>query len=231
VNVFKKVLLASVATAAVAAVSAPAMAEEGLMGGELSANVAFVSDYRFRGVSFSGEDFAIQGGLDWGHESGFYIGTWGSSQSSSDAEIDVYAGFSGEAEGVSYDVGVIGYLFDGTLNPNGTGDIVEVYASVGADLGVAAATAGVYYGLDALDNTNDYFYPYLDVSVPLGEDVPVSLDGHVGITTGNGGDVIDWSIGVSTSYAGLDFSLAYVDTDAAGTLTDATAVFSVGASF
>ena len=74
VNVFKKVLLASVATAAVAAVSAPAMAEEGLMGGELSANVAFVSDYRFRGVSFSGEDFAIQGGLDWGHESGFRNG-------------------------------------------------------------------------------------------------------------------------------------------------------------
>ena len=30
----------------------------------LSANVAFTSDYRFRGVSFSEGDFAIQGGFD-----------------------------------------------------------------------------------------------------------------------------------------------------------------------
>ena len=44
----------------------------------LTANVSLVSDYRFRGVSQSFRRPAVQGGVDWAHDSGFYVGTWAS---------------------------------------------------------------------------------------------------------------------------------------------------------
>ena len=40
----------------------------------VSGSVALVSDYRFRGVSQSDEEAAIQGGITLTHESGFYAG-------------------------------------------------------------------------------------------------------------------------------------------------------------
>ena len=42
---------------------------------DISANVALVSDYRFRGISQSNENPAIQGGFDYAFENGFYVGT------------------------------------------------------------------------------------------------------------------------------------------------------------
>ena len=80
-------------------VAAPAFAQD-QSDISVSANVAMVTDYRFRGVSYSGGDFAIQGGFDVAHSSGFYIGTWASSLDDEttgygDTELDVYGGYSG----------------------------------------------------------------------------------------------------------------------------------------
>jgi uncharacterized protein (TIGR02001 family) len=44
----------------------------------VSANIGAVSNYIWRGVTQTGDQAAIQGGLDYGHESGFYLGTWAS---------------------------------------------------------------------------------------------------------------------------------------------------------
>ena len=74
------------------AITPQAMAEDDLT---LGANVAIVSDYRFRGVSQSDEKLAIQGGLDVAHSSGFYLSTWGSSINDfngSETELDIYGG-------------------------------------------------------------------------------------------------------------------------------------------
>ena len=87
----------------------------------VTGNVAGVTDYRFRGLSYSGGDFAIQGGVAVNHSSGFYIGTWGSSleQDALDiygsAEVDIYGGWTGEvASGLTADVGMTYYVY-----PNG----------------------------------------------------------------------------------------------------------------
>ena len=45
---------------------------------EITGNVSLTSDYKFRGISQSDESPAIQGGLDYAHDSGFYVGTWAS---------------------------------------------------------------------------------------------------------------------------------------------------------
>lgn len=54
---------------------APALAAED---SHFSANVAVTSDYRFRGVSQSAKDPALQGGVDYTHPTGLYLGAWGS---------------------------------------------------------------------------------------------------------------------------------------------------------
>ncbi|WP_321394341.1 TorF family putative porin [Emcibacter sp.] len=228
----KSAILASVATVAIASAAAPAFAEEeGFLGGEVSANVAITTQYRFRGVSLSNEDIAIQGGLDYSHESGFYVGTWMSSMDDTvafgETEMDVYAGYGGEIEGFSYDIGLLMYVY-----PSGnSSDYLEAYGSVGADLGVASATVGMAYAFSS-DNTGDqdniYVYGDLESAIP---DTPFTVSAHLGYEDGFFDSKLDWSIGASVAYGGLDFGLAYVDTDMAGDMTDATVVFSVGASF
>ena len=68
----------------------------------ISGNVALTTDYRFRGISQSDESPAIQGGFDFEHDSGFYLGAWGSSVDFDTngagydgcLELDLYGGFS-----------------------------------------------------------------------------------------------------------------------------------------
>ena len=185
-----------------------------------SANVALTSEYRFRGVDLSGGDVAVQGGLDLGHESGFYVGTWASTLDNDtvgfgDIELDVYGGWSGDVgEGVALDVGVIGYLYP-DAGP-GDFDYVEFYSSLGFTLGPAETTVGVAYApeQDSLGGT-DNLYVYSDVGVGI-PNTPVTLTGHLGYTDGfltftDDGDAFDWSIGAEANiYGPLTLSAAYV---------------------
>ncbi|HBD38686.1 MAG TPA: hypothetical protein DC084_34445, partial [Cupriavidus sp.] len=62
-----------------AAAPAAAPAAEPASPHTITANVSLVSDYRYRGLSQTNRRPAIQGGFDYAHESGFYIGNWNSS--------------------------------------------------------------------------------------------------------------------------------------------------------
>src|SRR3546814_3220400 len=66
---------AALSDAALAQDSGPAAASAF----DISANVSLTSDYRFRGISLSDKGPAIQGGVDIGHDSGFFGGGWASS--------------------------------------------------------------------------------------------------------------------------------------------------------
>jgi len=68
-------LFATAAFAQTAPAAAPAAPEVN----SITANVTVVSDYRYRGISQSNMKPAIQGGFDYAHKSGFYIGNWNSS--------------------------------------------------------------------------------------------------------------------------------------------------------
>jgi uncharacterized protein (TIGR02001 family) len=101
----KKLLLASAAAAAfttsVAQAQTPAPTAEHTVTG----NMTIATDYRFRGISQTfGEGFftpgpAIQGGIDYSHSSGVYLGNWNSNISGnqypngSSIEMDFYGGW------------------------------------------------------------------------------------------------------------------------------------------
>ena len=121
---------------------------------ELSGNVAIVSDYRFRGVSLSGGDPAIQGGIDLAHQSGFYAGTWASSIDGGDAfgemELDLYAGYStGIGNGLTLDAGLLYYVYP-TGDDGSETDYFEPYDSIGFLIDPAEAKAGVAYALSLI---------------------------------------------------------------------------------
>lgn len=206
----------------------------GESGIELSGNVALVSDYRFRGVSFSDGDVALQGGIDLAHSSGLYIGTWGSTISGGtpfgELELDLYAGWSGEvSDGVTFDIGLLYYVYPTERElADALGvdtDYFEPYASVSFGLGPASATLGVAYAWDqsALgDEDNFYIYTDFEYGIP---DTPITLSAHLGYTDGvfatdvdpvtfNQSGSFDWGLGASWAVTdSLSLGLNYVDTE------------------
>ena len=186
-----------------------------------------VSDYRFRGLSLSGGDFAVQGTINLNHSSGFYVGTWASSLEDTpvygSTEVDVYGGWTGAlGGGITADVGVLYYVY-----PNGRvgkANYFEPYASLTAAIGPATAKLGVAYApsQDSLGNDdNTYVFTDLGAGIPS---TPISVAAHLGyadgvqspdLLTGSGtGGGFDYSVGatyaitpkfsVGASYVGVD---------------------------
>ncbi|MGD2161208.1 MAG: TorF family putative porin [Gammaproteobacteria bacterium] len=116
----------------------------GVASAELTGNAAITNNYIWRGVTQTTDQAAGQGGLDYSI-GGFYAGTWLSNVDFSGLgdgyEMDVYAGFGGEAGGLGYGLGVITYQYPVTPNFNFT----EVYAS-GT---LSVVTVGIAYTVDA----------------------------------------------------------------------------------
>lgn len=254
----KNLLRAATAASVLAgslAVAAPAFAQDE-SDISVSANVAMVTDYRFRGVSYSGGDFAIQGGFDIAHSSGFYVGTWASSLDDQtagygDTELDIYGGYSGAInDTLSFDVGMLIYIYPSAAGTNN--DYWEPYASVTAAVGPAEVTAGVAYAWeqDSVSSSfaDDNLYLYTDVGFGI-PNTPVSVSGHLGYTDGsfssptyfgNSDDTtsFDWSIGASMAVFGpLEVGVSYVGVEGKGNtvrdnyITDDTIVASLSASF
>jgi uncharacterized protein (TIGR02001 family) len=222
-SLFAATLLASTALAV-----SPALAEETDPPADLTVtgNVALVTDYRFRGISLSAGDVAVQGSIQVNHSSGLYIGTWASSleQDAFDiygsTEVDIYAGWTGKvSSGITADVGLLYYVYpSGSF---GDGNVLEPYASVTAAIGPASAKFGVNYAWkqDSLGG-DDNLYLYTDWSLAV-PSTPITVTSHVGYTDGalsprrltltnlKGG--WDWSLGASaTLYKGLSVGVSYV---------------------
>jgi uncharacterized protein (TIGR02001 family) len=83
----------------------------------LTGSVTLVSDYRFRGIAQTYLGPAIQGGFDYSHATGFYVGNWDSNVASQvytggvGIEMDVYGGYKRSFGRLALDVGYIYYHY------------------------------------------------------------------------------------------------------------------------
>lgn len=238
---------------AVLAIPLPALAQDAVDAAvgppaiDLSGSVAVVSDYRFRGVSLSAGDPALQGGIKASHASGFYAGAWASNLDAGaaygDVELDLYAGWSGPLrEGLNADIGVLYYAYpDGA--PGGNVDYWEPYAALSTTLGPVEARLGAAWApkQDELGGrSNLYLSTDLAAGIPA---TPLTLKAHLGYTDGPLAPAflagtadrtgLDWSLGATSVLHGIEFGLAYVGTEgpAVNGLTDDTIVGSIGFSF
>ena len=238
----KKALPAAIAVSLLAGVAATTV-----QANEISANVALVSDYRFRGISQSNEDPALQGGFDYAFDNGIYLGTWGSTvdfDSDGDdfngsLELDYYAGWAMDiGENSAIDVGYMYYDYPGDEGKEG--DYQELYGSFSWH----GLTLGLHYSDDYYGESDTFFYYYADYSFGFGD--AFSLDLHVGYNDleEDGGFLssdedayTDYSVGLTWSVVGVDLGAAYVGTtldeeDVGGTdWAEDTVVVSISKSF
>ena len=126
----------------------------------VSANVAFASDYVWRGMTQS-DGPALQGGFDFEAESGFYAGIWGSNVNFNDgagSELDYYFGYGFSVGDLGIDIGYV--AFDYPKNQTGL-DFEEIV------LGFSLGNFGLTHALG-----QDDFTDYTEISYGMG---PVSV--------------------------------------------------------
>jgi uncharacterized protein (TIGR02001 family) len=205
------------------------MAAEATSPHSLSGNLSLTSDYVFRGVSQTGNGPAIQGGFDYEHASGLYIGTWGSNVSwvkeggfknNSSMEIDLYGGYRGSLPAdIGYDVGAITYYYPGDKVAGiATPDTTEVYASASWEfltLKYSHVVSKNFIGWVGTGDSRNSNYLELNADYDLGNGWGIL--GHVGkqkVKNLGVADYTDWKIGVSKDIGFGTIALAYTDTDA-----------------
>ena len=194
----KSVLVLSTLMAATAAM-AQAKAPE--PDSTLSYNVGVVSDYRFRSIRQTAGKLAVQGGVDFSHKSGFYLGAWASNVSwvkevngatQGAYEVDLYGGYKGEiTPGLNYDLGVITYQYPG----NNSGVANRSYPNAVAAGAYGNASTTEYYGALSygvatlkysrsagrfLGNLNSSGSSYLDLSANFDLGNGFTLTPHLG---------------------------------------------------
>jgi uncharacterized protein (TIGR02001 family) len=180
----------------------------------ISGGVTVVSDYRFRGVSLSDKDFAVQPTITISHESGFYVGAWGSNLAENpgdDIELDLYAGFAG-GEDLTYDIGATYYIYPGFSSIN----YVEVTGKLGTTVGPVTLGGQLSY-VPSQDNTGNDDNIYLGGNATLAlPNSPISIVGSIGVEDGAftaGDEKVDWSLGLTANVAGFTLGASYVDTN------------------
>lgn len=217
----KKILVPALLATVVGTFSSMAQAAE--PESTLAFNAGVVSEYRYRGISQSRLNPALQGGVDYTDKSGFYIGTWASTiqwikdaKGDAPVELDLYGGYKGAVGDLAYDVGFLRYEYSrNNLNPSANTN--EVYGAVTYGLFTAKyshATSNLF-GFSDSKNSG-----YLDLSATVDLGDGYSLVPHLGHQSVKGAGNSKYSY---TDYAltlakdlgnGLSASAALIGTDA-----------------
>jgi uncharacterized protein (TIGR02001 family) len=193
----------------------------------VTGNITLASEYRFRGIDQTNGKPAIQGGFDYSHASGIYLGNWNSNVSSGagypggNIEMDFYGGYKRAFGDFGADVGFIYYAYPGTTPKV---DNKEIYAGATWKF----LSAKFFYALD------DYFSTkgpgnaetkgtyYLDLAgnYDLGNGWGVNAHfGHLKFKNFSDASYSDWKIGGTKDLAGWVLGAAYVGTNAKGECT------------
>jgi uncharacterized protein (TIGR02001 family) len=232
-------LLLALAALGTAAVPGAACADT------FTANAAVVTDYRFRGISQSFRRPALQGGVDYGHDSGLYVGAWASTvdkdflTDTHGVELDVYGGYKFPL-GADWllDVGVLQYLYPGESLWNTT----ELY--IGATWKFLYVKYSHSVGDDTFGFVDSRGSGYLDFTATYPLQEGLNLIAHVGHQRFKNYSEVsytDYRIGATYDWAGLTWGASVFGTDEDFTfskpsgktkdLGKAGLVFSVGKTF
>ena len=199
----------------------------------ITGGAALVSDYRFRGISQTDRNFAVQGTATLTHSSGLYVTFWGSSvddyvtaSGQSHQELDLIAGYKKTFGGTTVDFGALYYVYPKTrlAGDRSSSNFIEPYFDISHTIGPVTAKATINYApkqkalaLDQIGPKRDNVYLAGDLSASIPR-TPLGLTAHLGHTWGPswlsiGNAYTDWALGASLTWHALSFGLQYVDTN------------------
>ncbi|MGH8764746.1 MAG: TorF family putative porin, partial [Burkholderiales bacterium] len=226
------------ATALVAATALPGLASA-QAASPVTGNLSIVTDYRFRGISQTFAQPAIQGGIDYTHSSGFYLGNWDSNVSGlfytdGSLEMDFYGGYRFNAGPLGMDVGLLQYYYPNAKITGGTKyDTLEAYVAASWKWLTAkySITTGDFFGANNTTSTSctgsdSKGSGYFDLSASYEIAPKLTLVGHYGnqsIKDCKPLEYSDYKVGINYDMNGWVLGAAYIDTDADSslyTLTD-----------
>ena len=198
----------------------------------VTGNIGVTSDYIFRGISQTSHRPAIQGGLDYVHESGFYAGVYASNvnwisnsgavaSGSANLELDTYLGLKNTfADDFSYDAGFIRYNYPGSYKST-TGfskaDTDEVYGAIGYKWFSAkySYALGDFLTVPGARGTR---YIELNANLPLADTgFIIGLDAGQQIFKPAAASIYtytDYKLGISKDINGYLLGVAYTQTNA-----------------
>src|SRR5215471_4995759 len=234
----KKTTVAGAVAAALA--SGLAQAAEPASPHTITGNVGFYSQYIFRGLTQTNREPALQGGFDYSHASGFYVGTWASNISwlrdnstysgGGSLEWDFYGGYKWAfAPDWTLDLGTLYYWYPGDTVPGAIkGDAWEVYAGLSWKWLSAKYSYAVNKKNFQFDNSDGSWYLDLGVNIPLGDFSKEmtganvfahwgrqEFKGNVGAFNNDTCSYDDWKIGASYTLP-KDFTIGAYYTDTSG---------------
>ncbi|MBU0588029.1 MAG: TorF family putative porin [Gammaproteobacteria bacterium] len=191
----------------------------------LGYNIGAVSDYRFRGIAQTSFDPALQGGVDFSHKSGVYLGAWASnvswlkdysSATQGTYELDLYGGYKGAiTKDLGYDVGFISYLYPGN-NVATNANTQEVYGALTYSMFTFKYSRAVS---NFIGNASSAGSQYYDLSANFDLGSGFTLTPHIGYQTvpnqtNNQADYTDYALTLAKDMGnGLAFTVAAVGTD------------------
>ncbi len=225
-----------------------------------SGNLGVLSDYRFRGISQTNKKPAVQGGIDFAHSSGLYLGNWNSNVDSAgfsgaNIEMDFYGGWKHSFGDVGLDLGVIYYYYPGSgqggafkvdnteLYVGGSwGPLALKYSYAVSDFFGVPGTSGAYYV--QLSGNHDFGNGFgVNASVGYQGGLKNGDPGYSSCVTEFDGQVscsiTDYKLGGTYTIQGWVLGLAYVATnrdirgwtDPSKNISNGTALLSVSKSF
>ncbi|HEY8117783.1 MAG TPA: TorF family putative porin [Methylophilaceae bacterium] len=228
-------VMAEDAAPAADAAPAPAPAAEPAPPYTLTYNIGLYSQYIFRGLTQTGEEPAIQGGVDFAHSSGFYLGTWGSNISwledggtydNASLEWDIYGGYANNIgdTGIGYNVGVLQYIYPGDTKPGvKKAETTEIYGALSYKWLQAKVSVVASDGAFGVRNADGTYYAELNANYPIG-DTGLTVNAHIGrqeysgSTAGVSNDVFsytDYKLGLTKSWTnGINVGGYFTDTNA-----------------
>jgi uncharacterized protein (TIGR02001 family) len=187
----------------------------------VSSTWTIASDYDFRGVTQTDENPALQASLDYAHDSGWYVGAWGSNVDfpgyNGSMELDLYTGFTGTTEGgLGWDAGIVWYSYPGS-DDSATEAKIPDFPEIYGSLSFGWFKGKVSYSNDFGGTSEDAFYLDASATVPLPANF--SILAHVGYSEGDaiktlyGDNYVDYAAGVGFTGGHFNLALKYVDQD------------------
>jgi uncharacterized protein (TIGR02001 family) len=201
-----------ITTAVLGALAAPAFvfAADAAPDYTLAYNVGVYSQYIFRGLTQTNHKPALQGGVDFTHSSGLYLGAWGSNiswltdgnvaagetkyyKSGGSLEMDIYGGYRYSfANGLGIDIGALQYYYPGTRDKSlPKANTTEIYGAlnygwVQAKYSNVVSNAAWGFGKVSTDrntsNASGTYYAELNATIPIGDLIGKNAEFMSGVT-------------------------------------------------